>query len=1087
VIAGLLGIALAGGYLQHPTVHGDQLVFAAEGDLWVAPLAGGTAERLTTHVEVESQPSLSSDGRVAFLAHYDGPEAVYVMPVAGGRPKRLTWEDAPLTIEGWTAAGEVLISSADVAGPAGRRVLRALDPADGSTTDWPLLDANQGIETPDGTRVVTRFGIHVKGDHARGYRGGLQGQLWTLAPDDDEATRLLPAHDGALGDPLWVDGRLYVVSDVSGTPNLYSTTLDGSDLRQHTDWTDLGVRRPETDGRTIVYQRGADLYRWQPGDDGSVRIPITLRSDGDDARQRWLADPLDADVAMTLFPGEDRVAATVRGRVVTAGLDDTRRILLADGPRLRGAVVSGDGQWVYAISPIDGQDQIVRVRTDGRPGREVLTTERVGRRWRLALSPDGQRVVHSDGEGTLWSTDTRTRTSERIASEPTGDDGFWGLTFHPDGRLLAYARRSGPQVGVFLHDLEDGRVEAVTRPRFDAYSPAFSPDGHWLYFVSDRHFEATPGGPWGDRNMGPAFLSRGGLYAVSLDGSARFPFLADGLGSPVSEDDEEPEDTSGRKKGKRRKRTERTEPPAVQWDGLQDRVREVPRRPADYAAVLVGRDHLYAVATEPGDDENHLLSITMDADAEVEHIADDIDDVALSADGKRLFWRSGSSAWIVAADGSKPRDRGEHAVDLNGWRLPVDPGAEWVAMFDDAWRMHRDLSFDRAMRGADWDAVYDRYAPLAERVTHRAELDDVLGLMGAELGILHSQVRGAELPDDDEGGRDATLAAVFQPVEGGLRVDTIYADDPDLIDRRSPLVRPEVDVRPGDVLVAVDRQPVASRADLAQVLVDKAGDRVLLEVRRGDGPVREVVVEPLGAWELDWRRYRHWENRTRAHVEDVGAGRIGYVHLSAMTGWDIADFAREYFAVSDRPGLILDVRGNRGGSIDSWILGELSRRTWAFWQAPGEERAHGDANMQRSFRGHLVVLIDENTYSDGETFAAGIRALDLGPLVGTRTAGAGVWLSDRNPLVDGGRVRVAEYAQYALDGRWIIEGRGVAPDLEVVQPPVAAYRGEDAQLDAAIALVLERIAAEPVPELRGKPIAPIGTPADDIAPPRPPR
>ena len=183
-------------------------------------------------------------------------------------------------------------------------------------------------------------------------------------------------------------------------------------------------------------------------------------------------------------------------------------------------------------------------------------------------------------------------------------------------------------------------------------------------------------------------------------------------------------------------------------------------------------------------------------------------------------------------------------------------------------------------------------------------------------------------------------------------------------------------------------------------------------------------------------------------------------------------FVRDFYANVGRQGLILDVRRNRGGNIESWVIEKLLRRAWAFWS--GAEQGPPTWNMQQTFRGHLVVLIDQLTYSDGETFAAGVKALGLGPLLGTRTAGAGVWLSDRNSLTDRGSARVAEFPQFAADGRWIIEGRGVAPDIEVDNPPHASFEGHDAQLEAAIAYLEKKIAESPVVDPKPQAIPPLG-------------
>ncbi|HET9032915.1 MAG TPA: S41 family peptidase, partial [Dokdonella sp.] len=424
-----------------------------------------------------------------------------------------------------------------------------------------------------------------------------------------------------------------------------------------------------------------------------------------------------------------------------------------------------------------------------------------------------------------------------------------------------------------------------------------------------------------------------------------------------------------------------------------------------------------------------------------------------------------------------PEKMGKNQLRVSDWRLAIDPQAEWRQMFNDAWRMHREFSFDPGMRGVDWDAVYARYQPLLARVADRNELEDLTGQMTAELGILHSQVRGGDKRRDDEVAKPAALGADLVAVSGGLRIAHIYRSDPELPNERAPLARPGVDAEEGDVLSAINGQPVRNLADVADALANQAGKQVLLALNRA-GHALKTVVTPVDSRSESGLRYTDWEQGRRERVLASGKGRIGYLHLRAMGAGDIADFAREFYTNVYRDGLIIDVRRNNGGNIDSWIIEKLLRRAWAYWTYPNSPP---EFNMQQTFRGHLAVLIDERTYSDGETFAAGIKALNLGPLIGQRTAGAGIWLSGRNPLIDGGIARVAEFAQFSADnGRWLIEGRGVSPDIAVVNPPRATFNGADAQLDAALKYLEDKLAAEPIKAITPQTIPARGEPGWDM-------
>ncbi|HSH26203.1 MAG TPA: S41 family peptidase, partial [Wenzhouxiangella sp.] len=250
----------------------------------------------------------------------------------------------------------------------------------------------------------------------------------------------------------------------------------------------------------------------------------------------------------------------------------------------------------------------------------------------------------------------------------------------------------------------------------------------------------------------------------------------------------------------------------------------------------------------------------------------------------------------------------------------------------------------------------------------------------------------------------------------------------------------------GDVIVAINGTPVDSRAEVARELRGQAGQQVLLDLTRGKTSHRHIV-EPVSIRTDTRLRYRDWLHTNVEKVQATGNGRIGYLHLYAMGSSDFAGFVREFYAQYDRDALIIDVRRNRGGNIDSWVIEKLLRRAWAFWQG---SNGPPHTNMQQAFRGHLVVLADNFTYSDGETFTAAVKSLGLGPVIGQRTAGAGIWLSDRNRLRDGGLARIAETGQFDMAGHWIIEGHGVAPDIEIENKPHASATGGDAQLEAAL-------------------------------------
>ncbi len=1066
------------GYYNWPALHGEILVFVSEGDLWRAHISGGEAVRLTRHPEIESHPAISPDGAwLAFSGHYDGAREVYVMPLDGGAPKQLTFEGGGTEVRGWTPEGRVLYVSSNRPGTR-PRVLRAVDIDSLAVETLPLEGANEASFSGDGkTLFFTRFGLSLSLDNALFYRGGRMAQLWRYDLDESgaigaEARRLLADFGAPIRHPMAWQGRIYFLTDKSGADNIWSLDAQGRDPRQHTQFSDWQLRNPRLSDGRIVYQRGADLFSYDIASGAERLIDLTLLSDRDQHRRRWLENPLDYLETSSIGPLGQEVVLTLRGQVAVAFPGERRRVVIPvpAEARARKAVPGPDGLWVYLLQEEGTQSALWRYPADGRGVGEALIDLGDAHVWRLHPSPDGQRLVYADNHGRLWALALDSR-QVRLLDEGENDGYylFGDITWSPDARSLAYSFEDARGVWrVVVLDVESGRREVVTSAKYQAYSPSFSADGAWLYFVSERSFVAFPDDPWGDRNMGPAFDRRGQLYGLQLDPRVRFPFAAEDEIHPASA---KAEAATGE---------DETAPSAIQFEGLAERIWRVPVAPGNYWNLAANAERLYY--QDWSDDASSVKSLAFTSkDPEVETFAEEVASFSLSSDGSRILLRFAGDDWIklylVPADAHLPDSLSAFRVRAGDWRLALSPIEEWRQMFHDAWRLHARFLYDRSMRGLDWSAMRAKYAPLVERIGHRAELDDILEQMVAELGILHSQVRSGDQPRDGESGVQAYLGAAFRPVDAGLEIAVLYRGDPDLLDRRGPLLQPGVGLREGDILTAVDGRPVAQLKDLAGLLQHKRGQQTRLDFLR-DGEEASAIAVPVDRWTDARLRYDHWVTGKRARVAVLGEGQIGYLHLRAMQGEDIAGFARDFYEHHDKDGLIIDVRGNRGGNIDSWIIATLLRRVWALWDVPGPGRA--TPNMQQTFRGHLVVLVDEGTYSDGETFAAGIKALDLAPLIGTRTAGAGIWLNDWQKLADRGQARIAEYPQFGLDGRWLIEGLGIQPDLEVVNPPRETFFGGDAQLDAAILNLQERIARQPIPELRGGPLPPLGTPGRDV-------
>lgn len=1070
-IALLLGLTVAGplaaegvrGYYRSPALSGETLVFTAEGDLWSVGLSGGVARRLTTHLGEESRAAISPDGTtLAFSAQYEGPTEVYTMPLAGGLPVRRTWDGETAAVAGFDPQGRVLYATWHYSTLPDSQLV-ALDLKTGQREQLPLRQIREASWDPaSGTLFFTR--LPHQGSHTKRYKGGTAQQIWTLAKGAAEASLLTGDYAGTSRAPMFWNGRLYIASDRDGTLNLWSLRPDGSDPQQHTRHRGLDVLSPSLSQGRIAYQLGADLRVFEVSSGADREVPVVLASDLDQRRERWVTEPFDYLTSAHLSPSGDRVALTARGQVFVAPVKEGRLVEASrhPGARYRQARFAPDGKSLVVLSDQTGEVEVWRLPADGVGAPSALTRDGKVLRFEVLPAPGGQRVAYHDKNRELWVQELATSKPVRVAA--SSEDEFRDLSWSPDGQWLAYVQTAPTGfVQVWLWSAVSGSSTPVTSERVDSWSPAWSPDGKWLYFLSDRNFQSLTRNPWGSRQPEPYFDKTTRIYQLALRPGLRSPFRAkDELFEEPAQDDKD-------KKADKDKKKDAAQPatlPKVEvlLAGLQGRVQELPLPAGNLDSLAVSEKRLFWLARAAAVDPSPaLVAVDIGNDGpEPQTLVEGVQAYELSADGKQLLVRKEKELHVVESGAGAPAKLDKTRVDLSAWRFPLDPREEWRQMFDEAWRLHRDYFYDTAMHGVDWRAMRAKYRPLVERVTDRAELSDLLAQMVGELSALHTFVGGGDHRKAKDAIEPASLGAVLvrDEAKGGARVERIYKSDPDYPTDLAPLLQPGVDVRPGDVLEAINGVAVLSVPDPGLLLRNQAGRQVRLRVKpAAGGAPRETIVTPISADRLRDLRYDDWEYTRRLEVERLGQGELGYVHLRAMGGENYSEWAREFYPVFGRKGLIVDVRHNRGGNIDSWILGRLLRRAWMYWQ-PRVGSPYW--NMQGAFRGHLVVLMDEYTASDGEAFAEGFRRLGLGKLIGTRTWGGEIWLTGSNVLVDKGIATAAEFGVYGPEGHWLIEGHGVDPDMVVDNPPRASYEGQDAQLEAAVKHLQELILAEPV-------------------------
>jgi len=925
----------------------------------------------------------------------------------------------------------------------------------------PLSQASEGVFDPSGkTLFFTR--LPFQGSHTKRYRGGTVQNLWRFTSGDAEAVPLTADYPGTSKNPMWWKGRIYFASDRDGTMNLWSMNEDGRDLRQHTHHKGWDVTSPSLNQGRIVYQLGADLHVYDIEADRDRLVPITLLSDFDQRREKWVKKPMEYLSAAHLAPHGDRVVLTARGRVFVAPVRQGRFVEATrkQGVRYRNARFLADGKTLLLLSDESGEYEFWKVPANGVGEAQALSRNGKVFRFEGVPSPDGKRIAFTDKDQQLWILDIATRKQRRIAVSDRWN--FSDLRWSPDSRWLAFvATADNLSSQIKLYRLTDGRTITLTSDRVDSYNPAWSPDGKWLYFLSDRHFESLVPSPWGPRQPEPFLDKTTKIYAVSLREGQRFPFQpADELHPGGKEQADK-----GKSAGEAKKATSPAPVTvAIDLEGIQSRTYEVPVPPGNYGDLSVNSTHLFWTDTETSiKRKRKLVRLKIDnKDVEPKALVEDIRGYELSLDGKKILVRKRDALYVIDAGGAAAKKLDKNKVNLAKWTFPIDPREEWRQMFVDAWRLERDYFYDRNLHGADWQGLLDKYLPLVERVADRQELNDLIAQLVAELSALHTFVVGGDFREGEDHINPASLGAVLARDQkaGGYRIQHIYRSDPNYIDRLSPLARPGVDIKEGDVILAINGMPTLSVPHPRVLLENQVGRQVLLRIKSmPSGKIHETVVTPISPRAEASLRYDDWELSRRLRVEEEGEGQIGYVHLRAMGGRNYSEWVRNFYPVFNRQGLIIDMRHNRGGNIDSWILEKLLRKAWFYWK-PRVGKPFW--NMQYAFRGHMVVITDEFTASDGEAFTEGFRRLGLGKVIGTRTWGGEIWLSFDNRLVDKGIASAAEMGVYGPEGKWLIEGHGVDPDIVVDNLPHATFQGQDAQLEAAIRYLQKQIREQPV-------------------------
>jgi len=987
------------------------------------------------------------------------------------------WRDQVI---GWSPDGDIVFRSSREVPFRGYRIYH-VSPEGG----WPRsigLDKGTLISyEPGGSRIAfNRYSREFR--TWKGYKGGWAQDIWvgdisklefeniTNNPDVND-------WDGTDAFPMWhTDGRIYFLSDRDGRANIYSMTSDGRYLQRHTDHKKFDVRWPSLGKGVIVYQNGMDIWSYRIDTGENEMVSISLPTDRVQARNK-IINPAEYITDFRLSPDGKRVLFCARGELFTApskGKGLLRQLTFSSGVRDKFPNWSPDGEQIAAWSDATGEEVLYLYPSAGGDPEEIGAD---GRGWHYPAvwSPDGKKIAYSNEELELIVIDVKKNQPKVV------DTGSWEIReycWSLDSRYLVYSRPEENYNSVIgIWDSKDDELHQVTDEFFNSYDPCFDPEGKYLYFLSDRvanpHLDHREVTYILDRRTRP--------FTMSLTKDVLSPFAPEA--DPQEEDEENEWDfRKGKKKGKKEDKDEDEEKEPVKvvidFDGIKNRIVPFPVPAGNYGDLKAVKGKIFFSSWKNrgmlgGDyfEEDpqcgvklHKFNIKRE---KLKEVADGVLGYDISADGEHLLLRLKGGFKVSGIDegfgggGWKPEndeDKEDEYVDLSGWDMRVDVRAEWRQMFKEAWRGQRDFFWDPNMHGVDWIEVWQRYSPLAARISTRDELNDLIGEMFAELNCSHAYVWGGDRRSAKWRGTGLLGVDVTRHPSGFYRIDRIIEGRRWTPELSSPFIAHGRLADEGEYIVAINGCSTAEVANYLELLRDKAGE--IVSVTLNDKPSleggREVIVKPL--MREYYLRYNDWVDDRRAYVEKKTDGRIGYIHLTNMMGTGLSQFTGDYLPQHDKQALIMDVRYNGGGFVAQMILSHLARGMFAV----GRPR-HGTPyrTPETSFYGHMAAVCNGETGSDGETFTEGFRRLGLGPIIGTRTWGGWVGIRGGKPLLDRGGVTQPEFTGWGVEGKWLIEGHGTDPDIEVVDNPADVITGKDPQLDTAIDYLMDQISNEP--------------------------
>lgn len=1053
--------------LRQPDISHNQIAFAYANDLWIVSSTGGLAQRLTSFQGTESFPKFSPDGTlIAFSGQYGGNTDVFIIPATGGEPKRLTWHPGADVVRGWSPDGKVVFSSDRENAPNGSTKLWQIGTNEAMPQPLPMPRAYRGNYSPDGKSFA--YEMNIRWDEEwRNYRGGQNKPIWILDLQS-KSLKTLPWFDSHDMQPVWIDTKIYFLSDRDYAMNLYSFDTQTSALEKLTSFVEFDIKYLGDGGGKLIFEYGGDLYTFDPKTKNQQKIKIEIKGDFPWLRPQW-KNASEWLTNASISPTGKRAVFEARGEIISVPTEkgDARNLTNTPGARDHDPVWSPDGKSIAWFSDASGEYSLMIAQQDGLAKPREIKIPNPTYYYSPTWSPDSKLIAFTDHLQQLWMTDVGAGTTKLIDKDTyLHPDRTINPAWSPDSKWVAYAKRLTSQYHVIMaYSIEQGKSLQLTDGLSDAVSPAWDANGKYLYFMASTNLALASG--WLDMSSIERPIRRSVYFMVLKKGDPS-PLL------PESDEEkpiEEPKPVANKKTGKEKPKAEpekKSIAVKIDLDGLSQRILSLSLPPREYTLLKAGSEgEIFIGEAVPNQPGQTITKYTF-KDRKAEKYLSPVQYFNLSYDGKKLIYQS-EGKWGIVDTSAKP-SVGDGSLKTSDIKIHIDARAEWKQIFREAWRLQRDYLYVNNLHGADWGKVYSMYEPLLAHCAHRNDLTYLLDVLGGEVSIGHSFTGGGDVPDISP-VKVGLLGADYEITSNRYRIKKIYNGENWNPELRAPLSLPGVDVAEGDFIISVDGVDLTSSSNLYGLFENKANKQVVLKVSQSaDGSnARQSTVVPVEN-EKSLRVFS-WVENNRRKVDELTNGQIAYVWLpnTAEAGYEY--FNRYYFAQQNKAGVILDERFNGGGYIADYFVDILNRKLRGYFNNVSGDRKPWTEPLT-GILGPKVMIINEMAGSGGDMLPYMFRQMKIGPLVGTKTWGGLVGIWDTPDLIDGGYITAPRGGFFDLNGKWDVENVGVAPDIEVEMIPEQVINGHDPQLEKAVEEALRLLKENPV-KLLSEPAPPV--------------